>query len=169
MPKKRMGRPTKAPVEGERVSLGLRVTADIKRRLEEAAVKKGRSLSQESEFRLEHSFDTESMLLEALTLAYGDRTARFLKQFADELMPFERFNDSVPIVEGILEELVAEYTDAPIQKLKNANLKALPIMRNTAIRVALSNLSKFFGLDFEAVAINYLQGLRNARQHNPAR
>ena len=67
MPKKRMGRPTKAPVEGERVSLGLRVTADIKRRLEEAAVKKGRSLSQESEFRLEHSFDTELMLLEALT------------------------------------------------------------------------------------------------------
>ena len=156
MPKKRMGRPTKAPVEGERVSLGFRVTADIKRRLEEAAVKKGRSLSQESEFRLEHSFDTESMLLEALTLAYGDRTARFLKQFAEEQMPFERFNDLVPIVEGMLEELVAEYPDAPIQKLKNANLKALPIMRNTAIRVALWTLFKFFGLDFNDAATREL-------------
>ena len=63
-------------------------------------------------------------------------------------MPFERFNDLVPIVEGMLEELVAEYPDAPIQKLKNANLKALPIMRNTAIRVALWTLFKFFGPDF---------------------
>ena len=42
--KKRMGRPTKAPKPGERVQLGLRVTPEMKKRLDEAAIKKGRSL-----------------------------------------------------------------------------------------------------------------------------
>jgi predicted transcriptional regulator len=55
----RMGRPTKAPLPGERVSLGLRVTAEIKRKLDEAAEKSGRSQSQEAELRLERSFELE--------------------------------------------------------------------------------------------------------------
>jgi hypothetical protein len=57
-----MGRPTKPPVEGERVSLGLRVTADIKRRLEAAAIKKGRSISQEAELRIEQSLRADNHL-----------------------------------------------------------------------------------------------------------
>ena len=52
----RIGRPTKAPVDGERVQLGLRVTAGVKRRLDMASVESGRSLSQETEMRLEQSF-----------------------------------------------------------------------------------------------------------------
>lgn len=55
----RMGRPTKPPSPGERVSLGLRVTADIKRKLDEAAEQSGRSQSQEAELRLERSFELE--------------------------------------------------------------------------------------------------------------
>jgi hypothetical protein len=55
----RMGRPTKAPSPGERVSLGLRVTAEIKRKLDEAGEKSGRSQSQEAEIRLERSFELE--------------------------------------------------------------------------------------------------------------
>jgi hypothetical protein len=58
-PAKRIGRPTKPPVEGERVPLGLRVTAEAKRKLEEAAIKSGRSISQEAELRIERSFDDE--------------------------------------------------------------------------------------------------------------
>ena len=45
--KKRIGRPTKAPKPGERVALGLRVTPAMKQRLEAAAIRMGRSLSQE--------------------------------------------------------------------------------------------------------------------------
>jgi hypothetical protein len=62
-PSKRMGRPTKAPVAGERVSLGLRVTAAVKSRLERAAVKSGRSLSQEAEWRLESSLESDRNLI----------------------------------------------------------------------------------------------------------
>ena len=52
---KRIGRPTKPPKPGERVALGLRVTPEMKRKLEKAAVKSGRSLSQEVEWRIERS------------------------------------------------------------------------------------------------------------------
>lgn len=61
-PKKRIGRPTKAPKEGERVSLGLRVTPDTKRKLEAAAIQRGRSLSQEAEIRLEASLASDNHL-----------------------------------------------------------------------------------------------------------
>ena len=53
--------------------LGLRVTPPVKSRLEIAAQESGRSLSQEAEFRLEHSFDREGLLPEVLTLAFGSR------------------------------------------------------------------------------------------------
>jgi uncharacterized protein (DUF1778 family) len=72
---KRIGRPTKAPKPGERVSLGLRVTADIKQKLDEAAARSGRSQSQEAELRLERSFEREELLPEVLTLAYGKSVA----------------------------------------------------------------------------------------------
>jgi TraY domain len=61
---KRIGRPTKPPTEGERVSLGLRVTADVKRKLDEAAAKSGRSQSQEAELRLERSFERDQLFAE---------------------------------------------------------------------------------------------------------
>jgi hypothetical protein len=59
--RKRIGRPTKPPKPGERVTLGLRVTPEIKNKLEKAAMEKGRSLSQEAEFRLERSFEREAL------------------------------------------------------------------------------------------------------------
>ena len=57
--KKRMGRPKKPATPGERVSLGLRVTAGVKERLDRAADSSGRSQSQEAEIRLERSFSEE--------------------------------------------------------------------------------------------------------------
>ena len=56
---KRIGRPTKPPLPGERVALGLRVTADITQKLDEAAERTGRSQSQEAEIRLERTFTEE--------------------------------------------------------------------------------------------------------------
>lgn len=57
--KRGRGRPKVAPTPGERVPLGLRVTADIKEGLDAAAERAGRSQSQEAEFRLERSFELD--------------------------------------------------------------------------------------------------------------
>jgi hypothetical protein len=54
--KQRLGRPTVAAAPNERASLGLRVTAEAKSRIEEAAIRSGRSISQEVELRVERSF-----------------------------------------------------------------------------------------------------------------
>jgi hypothetical protein len=69
--KRGRGRPT----VGERVPLGLRVTPDLKRKLDAAAEQSGRSQSQEAELRLEHTFDRQGLLSEVLTLTYGKETA----------------------------------------------------------------------------------------------
>lgn len=66
--RKRIGRPTKKPKPGERVPLGLRVTPEMKKRLEKAAIKNGRSISQEAELRLDRSLDVSRHLV----IAQGD-------------------------------------------------------------------------------------------------
>ena len=60
------------------MALSLRVTADLKKRLEQNAELNGRSLSQEAEFRLEHTFDRQGLLLEVLKLAFGVGWAGFI-------------------------------------------------------------------------------------------
>jgi TraY domain len=54
------GRPPLPQAEGKRHALALRVTAERRNALEEAAAQSGRSLSQEIEFRLEQSFHEEA-------------------------------------------------------------------------------------------------------------
>lgn len=68
------GRPTKPPRPGERNPLGLRVTAEVKERLERAARESGRSISQEVEMRLERSFAADEHLYER----FGGRDVYFL-------------------------------------------------------------------------------------------
>jgi hypothetical protein len=65
--------PKRSPKPGERFQVGIRVTPEVKNRLDEAAARTGRSQSQEAEFRLEHSFDRENVLVDALTMAFGNR------------------------------------------------------------------------------------------------
>jgi len=79
--KKRRGRPIKPPVEGERIPLSLRVTAKLKRDLEQASA--GRSLSQEAERRLEMSFEWER--------AFGDAQS-WLRKSKSEVNQVERGN-----------------------------------------------------------------------------
>ena len=73
--KKRTGRPTKAAKPGVRASLGLKVTAEIKGKLEFAASGSGRTQSQEAEYRLEKSFDREELLGPILEIAFGPQVA----------------------------------------------------------------------------------------------
>jgi hypothetical protein len=76
--KRRTGRPGREPNPGERVGMSLRVTPETKRRLDAAAMEKGRSLSQEAEVRLDQSFHDEDAIKGALALAYGRRFAGIL-------------------------------------------------------------------------------------------
>src|SRR5262245_60285648 len=76
--RKRRGRPSRAPEPGERVKLGLRVTPEVKRELDATAQNRGRSQSQEAEFRLEQSFAREDLLSDALTLAHSPELAGLL-------------------------------------------------------------------------------------------
>lgn len=75
---RRAGRPTKPPSPGTRASLGLKVTAQTKERIEAAARQSGRTQSQEAEWRLERSLDREDLLSDAMTLAYGRPLAGLL-------------------------------------------------------------------------------------------
>jgi hypothetical protein len=83
-PKKR-GRPEKAARDGERVSLGLKVTPEIKRLLSAATAVSGRTQSQEAEFRLERSFLGIGLLREASELAYGRQMALLLEIISREI------------------------------------------------------------------------------------
>ncbi len=62
----------------ERVPLGLRVTPDLKQRLDAAAEANGRSQAQECELRLERSFDRQDLMAEGLALSYGDAAGLIL-------------------------------------------------------------------------------------------
>jgi hypothetical protein len=73
------------PGETNRVPVGFRISPTLRRQLEEAANKTGRSLSQEAEHRLEMTFETDGVVREALALAYGEEIARSMFTFADTL------------------------------------------------------------------------------------
>jgi hypothetical protein len=78
------GRPKREPDPGERVKLGLRVTAEVKRKLDAAADANGRSQSQEAEFRLEQSFERDRLSGGISQLqATLDTIARFLELESD--------------------------------------------------------------------------------------
>src|SRR5262245_13083508 len=72
MERKKPGRPAKEPSAGARKSLGLKVTAETKQKIAQAAEATGRTQSQEAEYRLERSFDREDLLPDILKLAFGE-------------------------------------------------------------------------------------------------
>src|SRR6476469_8218203 len=69
---KKSGPSRKVAPPGTKVSLGLRVTADTKARIDDAAYRSGRSQSEEATWRIERSFDHEDLLLDTLRLAFGE-------------------------------------------------------------------------------------------------
>jgi hypothetical protein len=77
-PKKFGAPPKKNPKPGERVALSLRMTPELKSKLDAAAEQGGRSQSQEAEFRLERTFQYNELLEDALKLAYDKEIAGIL-------------------------------------------------------------------------------------------
>ncbi len=97
------GRPRRRePEPGERVSLGLRVTPDLKNKLDAAAKAAGRSQSQEAELRLENSFRGERYLDEAMELAYGRQPSALLAIIAHVMDDAGKFGgfDAAGTAEG---------------------------------------------------------------------
>jgi hypothetical protein len=72
---RKRGRKAKPASQGARVSLGLKVTPEIKNRLDAEAKRNGRTQSQEAEVRLENSFRYRDALSEVLGLRYGEPIA----------------------------------------------------------------------------------------------
>ena len=98
--KKFGGRPReRQPQEGERVHLGIRVTPEMKERIEKAAELSGRSQSQEAELRLERSFDQEDLLSEVLGLAFGKQLAGVLMMLGYAMLEAGRSASSVRTAE----------------------------------------------------------------------
>jgi hypothetical protein len=73
------GRKARIAKPGERMSLGLKVTAEIKNRLDFAAKTNGRTQSQEAEARLEASFRDEARAPLFHDAVYGVQTAGLLE------------------------------------------------------------------------------------------
>lgn len=65
LPKSRGGRPRNLqPQAGHRRTISVRVTANLRHLLDQAAEYNGKSLSQEAERRLDRSFDTDEVMNE---------------------------------------------------------------------------------------------------------
>ncbi len=75
MPRKATPARRSGKVEGKRYPLNMRTTFEVRQSLERAAKDSGRSLAQEAEHRMRHSFDADDHLTAAFRLAYGDRAA----------------------------------------------------------------------------------------------
>ncbi len=83
-PRRKIGAPPKRkPKPGERFQLGVRVTPEMKGRLEAAAEESGRSLSQEAELRLVWSFQSEDVLTDALALRFARAPAGIIRALAE--------------------------------------------------------------------------------------
>lgn len=70
----RSGRKAVPANQDRRASLGFKITPATKDKLVAAARANGRTQSQEAEWRIERSFDTEGLLADTLTLACGNNT-----------------------------------------------------------------------------------------------
>jgi hypothetical protein len=70
---------------GQRVPLGLRVTPELKERLDNAAKETGRSQSQEAELRLERTFREGDLLPELMAATFGAKLAALLMVVGDAM------------------------------------------------------------------------------------
>jgi hypothetical protein len=77
-PKKRVGRPPSKGKSGPGEYVGFRAPRELKAQLEEAAHAAGRSLSSETQFRLERSFLDVGLIEQILDMLYGPKLAGLL-------------------------------------------------------------------------------------------
>jgi hypothetical protein len=91
------GRPTTPPKQGQKTTVSLRLTAEMKAHLDAAAKSTGRPLSQEAELRLEQTLKAESLINQVLTLKYGRQLAGVVRMVGDAMVeagPHQAFENS---------------------------------------------------------------------------
>ena len=98
---------------GKRVSLGLKVTSDIKKRLDDAARASGRTQSQEAEARLERSFDRQELLPQVLGLTYGRQLAAMLLMLGDAMKATGEIASASAVRPSALLEGTQKWFDIP--------------------------------------------------------
>ena len=149
----RIGRPTKTAKPGKRMSLGLKVTPQIKARLDNAARETGRTQSQEAELRLERSFDREDLLTDVLALAYGKEATEPIKAFGQSWLQGTvetrgdiNGNTFVFVLEGDADEAVTRKIDGTIP-LAEEKAGSTTCTLNEYYRLARINSFKLYSAD----------------------
>ena len=104
--KRGAGRPTAAPREGQKSTLGIRASAELKARLNRSAKENARSLSQEAELRLEQSFRDELTIEHSsiTKMIYGPQLAGVLALISDatkKLCPMAAYESTLSVAPEI--------------------------------------------------------------------
>lgn len=157
--KKRTGRPPKPPRPGQKSSLGLKVTAEIKRRIDTEAMRQGRTQSQEAEWRLARSFDRQDLLDEVLTIAYGKQIAALLIVMGSVLRRYAgQPKDGKPPKDD------AHWLDDPVVYQQAAHVVAGLAMQFSKHKSVLKpdTLSKWYQEQTVIALIGTLSNLRNS-------
>ena len=97
---------------GKRYPLNMRTTFEMRQSLEAAAKRSGRSLAQEAEIRIEHSFANEGRLLDALDLAYGRELSGLMLAMGEAMKSTIAAGSSIESLAGRLPS-VREWWDSP--------------------------------------------------------
>ena len=125
MKRNQRGRPTVRAKGGKKHTVSLRLTGELKNRLDAASKKNDRSLSQEGELRLEQSFRTDRLLNDALALRYGPRLAGILRTIGEVMDNASRLH-GLDVTQSFI-QLGPNWLDSPIafQVAREAAVEAL--------------------------------------------
>lgn len=93
-PRKRMGRPPKAPEKGRRQNYTFRLSDQVRDQLIDAASESGRSMSEEIEWRIEESFREKQGEMLAKSLLNGsDNLYRLVSRISGLVGALENYKD----------------------------------------------------------------------------
>jgi hypothetical protein len=113
----------------QRVPLSVRVSPDLRDQIEKAAQQSGRSLTQETEIRLQGSFAADHHLMDALDLAFGRQLAGLLTLLAHVMRQAGRsagFRSTSPnTLEGAENWMLNAYAFDQAMEAANAVLDAV--------------------------------------------
>jgi hypothetical protein len=105
-------RAKREPKPGTRVVLSVRVPAEVKRAIDDAAAARGWSQGHEVEYRLKHTTDREGLLLDALSLRHGPVVAVILMALSDGVRNIAQYGASIAREERQMWSIDA-WSDAP--------------------------------------------------------
>jgi hypothetical protein len=115
-PKNRGGRPRKSQIQaGEKTTISVRISPEVRKELEKAIAKNGRSLTQEAEIRIERSFfeDVLNSTYVNLFRLYQLETFRAIKTALTQ----GEMRDRHAAVEKLITEMEGDFKESRLQAL----------------------------------------------------